>query len=269
MYYKNELKNYIKVLETSCHGFIWLKIKGELFCFQEDVILGHVYFPGPNSKVLRQQGEDVDHFDLLENYILHYKNQGKLFISGDFNSRCGSENSDILCYDKYLDESDDDLFTDLPIRISKDHVLDAHGRNLLALCQTTDMCIANGRIEGGEFTFSSHNGQSVVDYVLASFHDMHMINRFEILPFNEFSDHAPLSLVFPANRPAPHLENEEAEIKTIWDAEKSEILLQNLRTNENIISELTSNLQHDSTEKSVQDLTALLQAEVSAVMSKK
>ena len=76
------------VLETSCHGFMWLKIKEELFCFQEDVILGHVYFPGPNSNVLRQQGEDVDHFDLLENHILQYKNQGKLFISGDFNSRC-------------------------------------------------------------------------------------------------------------------------------------------------------------------------------------
>ena len=164
MYYKNELKNHIKLLETSCHGFIWLKIKGELLCFQEDVILGHVYFPGPNSKVSRKQGEEVDHFDLLENYILQYKNHDKLFISGDFNSRCGSENSDILCFDKYLDESDD-LFTDLPIRISKDHVLDAYGRNLLALCQTTDMCIANGRIESGEFTFSSHNGQSVVDYV--------------------------------------------------------------------------------------------------------
>ena len=177
MYYKNELKNYIKMLETSCHGFIWLNIKGELFCFQEDVILGHVYFPCPNSKVLGQRGEDVEHFYLLENYILQYKNQGKLFISGDFNSRCGSKNSNILCYDKYLDKSDDDPFTDLPIRISNEHVLNAHRRILLAFCQTTDMCIANRQIEGGEFTFSSHNGQSVVDYVFASFHDMHMINR--------------------------------------------------------------------------------------------
>ena len=268
VYYKNELKNHIKLLETSCHGFIWLKIKKELLCFQEDVILGHVYFPGPNSKVSRQQGEEVDHFDLLENYILQYKNHGKLFISGDFNSRCGSENSDILCFDKYLDESEN-LFTDLPIRISKDHVLDAHGRNLLALCQTTDMCIANGRIESGEFTFSSHNGQSVVDYVLANFYDMHMIRKFEILPFNEFSHHAPLSLVFPAHRPAPHLEYEETDTKTVWNSEKAEMLLQNLRSKENIINELTSNLQLDSTEKSVQDLTALLQAEVSAVMSRK
>ena len=148
-------------------------------------------------------------------------------------------------------------------------MFDAHGRNLLALCQTTDICIANGRNESGEFTFSSHNGQSVVDYVLASFHDMHMIKKIETLPYNEFSYHAPLSLVFPAHHPTPHLEYEETEAKTVWDSEKAEMLWLNLRTKENIINELTWNLQHDSTDKSVQDLTALLQAEVSAVMSRK
>ena len=99
------------MLETSCHGFIWLKIKGELLCFQEDVILGHVYIRGPNSKVSRQQGEEVDHFELLENYILQYKNHGKLFITGDFNSRCRSENSKILCFINILTKATTYLLT--------------------------------------------------------------------------------------------------------------------------------------------------------------
>ena len=77
--------------------------------------------------------EEVDHFELLENYILQYQTQGKIFISGDFNCRCGSESNDILRLNTYIDDSD--LFIDLPFGQCKDRVIDMRGRYLLSLCQ--------------------------------------------------------------------------------------------------------------------------------------
>lgn len=92
------------------HGFLWLNIKGDLFGFEKDEILGHVYFPNFKSRIFKQSAE-IDQYDLLENYIsiFQFKNQGKHFITDDFNSRCGTESSNILS----LDESDV-LFIDLP-----------------------------------------------------------------------------------------------------------------------------------------------------------
>ena len=74
-------------------------------------------------------GEEVNHFELLENYVLQYQNQGKVFISGNFNCRWGSESNDILSFDKHLD-GDRDLFIDLPFRNSNYSVTDMRGRNL-------------------------------------------------------------------------------------------------------------------------------------------
>ena len=85
----------------------------------------------------------------------------KYSYRGDFNSRCGSESNDILCFDKYLD-GDSDLFTDLPLRQSKDSVIDLRGRNLLSFCQVVDLCIANGRIECGDYARTKCSGLFVI-----------------------------------------------------------------------------------------------------------
>ena len=42
------------------------------------------------------------------------------------------------------------------------------------------------------YTFVSHNGPSVVDYLLCSNADSKFIKNFRILQFNEFSDHSPI-----------------------------------------------------------------------------
>ena len=129
VYFRNEVKKFVQVIEKSSQGFLWLKIKGGLLSFDEDVFFGHVYFPDSKSKMFNRGGEEVDHFELLENYVLQYQNQGKLLISGDFNCRCGSESNDILSFDKYLD-GDSDLIIDLSFRNSNVSVTDMRGRNL-------------------------------------------------------------------------------------------------------------------------------------------
>ena len=214
VYFKNEQKkNFVKVIEKSSHGFLWVKIKGDLFSFKEDVIFGHVYFPDAKSKMFKQGGEEVEYFDILENYILQFQGQAKIFIFGDWNCHCGSESSDSLRFDKYLDD-ESDLFIDLLFRQSKDHVIDMRGRNLLSFCHVTDLCIANDRIESGEFTYCSQRGQSTVDYLLTDYFDLHLIKEFKILPFNEFSDHAPLLVVFSSNQLASKPESDISETFT-------------------------------------------------------
>ena len=60
--------------------------------------------------------------------------------------------------------------------------------------------IANGRLHNdrniGKYTFCSYNGQSVVDYLLLNFSDFDCISYFDVLDFNEYSDHAPMTLNF-------------------------------------------------------------------------
>ena len=80
------------------------KLQSDLFNFDEDVYICNVYIPPSGSKVLNSQ--DVDIFECLEQGLLNYKDRGKVFISGDFNSRTSTE-SDYLDVDKYLD---DDFF---------------------------------------------------------------------------------------------------------------------------------------------------------------
>ena len=50
--------------------------------------------------------QDVDIFECLEQGVINYKNLGKLYITGDFNSRTSTD-PDHLDFDKYLD---DDIF---------------------------------------------------------------------------------------------------------------------------------------------------------------
>ena len=150
-----------------------VKNQGRFIKFK--VFFGNVYFPDSKSKMVNRGGEEVNHLELLETYVLQCQNQGKVFISGDFICRCGSESNDILSFDKYLD-GDRDLFIYLPFRNSNDSVTDMRGRNLQSFCQVVDLCIANWRIECGEFTYCLTHGRRDVDFMLSDFLDMQFIN---------------------------------------------------------------------------------------------
>ena len=78
----------------------------------------------------------------------------KTYIVGDLNSRTAQE-SDILDFDKYLDdiqkdEDDDEFLNDFLNSTyainNKDHVIDSNGHKLLYLRKSTDHILANGRL---------------------------------------------------------------------------------------------------------------------------
>ena len=122
IYYKNFLKEKIKVVEKNQIGILWLKISKDIFSFNQDVYICISYIPPAGSKVLRN--EDIDMFEQLELDIIKYKNLGLIFLTGDLNSHTSNE-PDFLTYDRYLD--DEDVFSidsHIQTRVNKDHVLD-------------------------------------------------------------------------------------------------------------------------------------------------
>ena len=76
---KNCLKNKIEIVEKNQCGILWIKIRGELFRFEEDVYVCNLYIPPASSKVLTQ----YDYiYEILEENVLRYKTLGKVYITG-------------------------------------------------------------------------------------------------------------------------------------------------------------------------------------------
>jgi len=61
--------------------------------------------------------------------------------------------------------------------------------------------IANGRLNGGDFTFQDTiQGSSTVDYNLLNIQDCQYVHEFTVLEQNEFSDNSPLNLCIGKQR---------------------------------------------------------------------
>ena len=121
----------------------------------------------------------------------------------------------------------------------------------------TGLVLANGRLGEdsgiGEFTFASHQGQSVVDFFLFNPDDRQFINNFVILPFEEYSDHAALNIKLQTKttvkEKACH-EQFNAEIRLCWDNAKREAFRSDIANTFESINDLTAHLDRtaDSTE---------------------
>ena len=177
------------------YGLIWIKIDKRILLSDQDVYLCYVYVRDRNSKVAQQ--EENDSFEILQSDISKYKTLGKIFVTGDFNSRTADE-PDFLLHDYYLNVGMNENLRDneSPLRKSRDIVLDNYGRRLLDLCKSTDLLIANGRLgddkDIGEFICVTSCGRSAVDYLLLSLYDFDCVSHLSICDTDEHSDHSAL-----------------------------------------------------------------------------
>lgn len=125
LYYKSYLKQYIKVVEQSPYGLFCFKVSSEILATDMDLFVCYCYLRDKNSRVLRH--EDVDLFEILENDISKYKNEGRIFVTGDLNSRTGihSSFSDVLEYDRYIQSGVDEQvrYDNIMNRVNRDSVL--------------------------------------------------------------------------------------------------------------------------------------------------
>lgn len=107
-----------------------------------------------------------------------------LIVGGDLNARIGEEGS--------IGEDGEDRK-----RRSKDKIINAEGRALIALAKKRGWYILNGNIEGddeGHFTYIGHNGESLIDYVIVNNNAREQTNYMEVAERTE-SDHLPLNVV--------------------------------------------------------------------------
>ena len=139
-------------------------------------------------------------FTLLYNDILLFTTYGKCLIYGDFNSRTGNL-SDIIEMD--YDDMDRTCMLDISYdivdfinkRSSLDNNINEYDRKLITLCQTTDSVIVNGRTVGdisGKMTCHTHNGSSLIDYVLCS-HQLFSYIDLKVGDLSSLSDHCLIS----------------------------------------------------------------------------
>ena len=129
-------------------------------------------------------------FELLQNDVYDFENEGSIYLIGDWNSRVGVKH-DYILFDKYNDQIDeDDYIPDNPIpRASLDKKCNSFGVRMLDLCKCTGLCIVNGRLGDdsnlGSYTYASTQGASVIDYLLTKECCFSTIDNFTIDSFNE------------------------------------------------------------------------------------
>ena len=194
LYYKTGLKDGITIVRNNYGTIIWVKLDKTFFSLPEDVYLCGVYKWGEESPIFNIV--QCDFFQTLQNDICDFDQLGVVMIIGDFNGRIANK-LDYIEQDRYVQTIDSyDYIPDVPLpRASIDTVSNAQGTQLLDLCKSTSVNIVNGRLdEGQSFTYFSRYGSSVIDYMLMKPESFCYISKFEILPFNEFSDHTPLKL---------------------------------------------------------------------------
>ena len=140
---------------------------------------------------------NIDIFQKLQTDITYFKEKGKFFLCGDFNSRT-SNKADYVENDRILGFQDDTEDIDIPLqRFSMGRGSNRFGEFLLDLCKAANLRIVNGRLFNdksiGRITCIMHNGESIVDYLLTSHENFTEHSDFSIHEFNEYSNHAPIS----------------------------------------------------------------------------
>ena len=142
-------------------------------------------------------------WDALQEEVGRTMRLGHVFLIGDLNARTSA----LPDFPGTITQPMHDTFNlsdALPthsLRHSRDKAdaVNRWGTNLLDICKSTSMRIANGRVPGdeeGEVTFvsSGQEGSSLIDYVLAGPSAMPLIQSLHVLPTPE-SDHSALQLI--------------------------------------------------------------------------
>lgn len=274
---KNQLSDFVTLEKTNNQNVIWVKLRKEIINVDEDVLVGLCYVT-PESSC--RQNIDPDVLVTLSNDLVEFneKYDGDVLtlIAGDFNGRTGNE-PDFIVNDsvEYLPvpdfyPCDGENGDGLPVRVSKDSVVNPYGRALLNFCKSTQFRIINGRFGAdstvGDYTCFSNGGVSVVDYMLAKRDLLEYVTDFEVLPCTVFSDHCQLRLTldFTCNLPTDeepvYLDNCES-VKLKWDDGKNDAYLEALVAAEEKLNDVLNHVEgndEDNIDSIVKGFTDIL-----------
>ena len=233
IFIREYLSTFLDPVKLENEDAIWVKVKKELTGEEKDIYIGTCYL-NPARK-----DKNPQHIINLTENILSLKNKGHVIINGDLNARTGGLD-DTISPDKY-----DEVFNIINIcniqkRNSEDKIVNQRGNELLDLCKSFDINIANGRKNGdlfGKYTCFKWNGSSVVDYLLASNPLFDQISSFKVGKFTPwFSDHSPiystLDLRTGIAETSPEIPKEKAPKRFVWSEAGKQKFLNMLNSHE-------------------------------------
>lgn len=228
-------------LDTCTDNAIVFKIDKQLLYTEKDLIMVHIYIPPIQSTYYKDNKDKGLGIELLEDCIeqLLEIHDAHLLICGDLNARTENLNS-------FIDTSnvlDPTSKSDMIERHSEDKESNTFGGDLIDFCNMFDCCILNGsildnqRIFDSNFTFISHQGNSVVDYYIVSTDLLHtqLFQSLRVLTRVE-SAHMPVSLSVKVVDNTPCFETSEPDQESgsvqrvMWDKEREVEYLAQLRT---------------------------------------
>ena len=183
VYVKNHIKDVISPIKNQYDhtDTLWFKIKKDYTSNRRGIFVGNVYF----SPEVYEKKYNKDYLSLLEKEIAHFKAKGEVLVQGDFNGRTGNL-QDLVEHSKFFEDENDITSVNTNSnfkyrRNSEECVVNSRGRDLIDLCHTSDLYIANGRVLGdckGKNTCFQWNGCSLVDYLIVSNTIYNSLNYF-------------------------------------------------------------------------------------------
>ena len=151
-------------LNSAFEGILLLSLKSKTDSVNFNICV--CYLPPLNSS---RQIDAQRFYDCLLANIYEYQNHGRIFICGDFNSRCG----DMVDFIEGID--------DLGYRETIDFNVNKYGHLLIEFLLNSNMCILNGRYcSSNDFTCITSTGRSVVDFCLVSHEDLPIYSEFKV-----------------------------------------------------------------------------------------
>jgi hypothetical protein len=272
IYVRDLYKDGVTVVKNNFDTIIWLKLDKSYFGFDTDVYLCGLYLWPDDSPITQIFQEDL--FDVLSNDVFHFEEFGKVLLIGDWNCRVGNRN-DYIYFDSYVDGLDYDSYTpDVSLeRASSDKLCNARGIQMLDFCKATSLRIANGRIGNdyntGAFTYYNRNACTTIDYLVLFARDFPMIDSFNVLPFNPYSDHAPIHFSLKVDTKETeqnYFTNIGTSVNFKWnDAHKTnfrrDIIAKLPQFNEILLNvNLSNTVSNNTIDKMVEDFSVLIQS---------
>ena len=201
VYVDKSIVDGVQKIPSSGTENILLKLKNLFFGLKRDIVICFSYCVPENSSY--QKREQLDVFGDIEQKLSSLGHDVDKLCFGDYNARTGMkldylESEDNLDIPVPLDIYETDTIGNLP-RLNRDLKNNKYGDNLLSLCKSVPLRICNGRKLGdilGSYTCHTSNGQSCVDYCMASpriYDSVKTLNVGE--PLLTLSDHCPITAI--------------------------------------------------------------------------
>ncbi|KAL3681106.1 hypothetical protein R1sor_024062 [Riccia sorocarpa] len=150
------------------------------------------YFAPPGAAIYGRLGSSDRPFSSLMKLLFNLHCKGPVWLLGDFNSRTNDAQGVAL---GTLGGPEWRLCEDSWTRCSEDSGHNGHTEYFMQFVSASELTIVNGVrkfSDTNSFTCRTHNGESTVDYLLASKEARDRISEFSFGPFSPESDHRPL-----------------------------------------------------------------------------